>query len=340
MIVPILGGPHISVANHAPARRVFKQVGFDGLLAGGKVIDSSKCRDPGSVDNSGFLRPGLLMGKVTASKKYANSVIGASTGALTNSGTTLASSAAIVAELIRRLGNATTAFSLTGPPVASGVVRTLTVTPSAMNTTTGDITITNPSVNSVQTLNFANSPAGTFRLRITDSSGVRQSTARITYSATIATLLANLQAATDAVLATNAIVWSGTLVTAVAGTFSGTGYAALPQQEITVDTDALTAGTISVAQTTAGVDGRFVSGSLIQPSDGSQTPLTVLPDGFNWNLIDMVTGLAVDIPFSQFPIAGIVESAQLLPWPADSSLQAWVVASLKAAGQFVFDSSY
>jgi len=107
-------------------------------------------------------------------------------------------------------------------------------------------------VNEVQTLNFTNTPAGTFRLRIKDSNGVYQYTQRITYSATIATLLANLQTATDAVLAANAIVWSGSLVTAVAGTFSGAGYTGKAQEVIVVDTDALTAGDVDVTRTTAG----------------------------------------------------------------------------------------
>lgn len=128
----------------------------------------------------------------------------------------------------------------------------------------GGLNTASPSgTNEVQTLNFTNAPAGTFRLAVRDASGVWQYTQRITYSATIATLLANIQAALDAVLAANAIVASGTVVTAVALTFSGTNYAATSQELVRVDADALTAGDVDVTRTTAGFNAAFTPDAVL-----------------------------------------------------------------------------
>lgn len=118
--------------------------------------------------------------------------------------------------------------------------------------------VLNAAANEVQTLGFTNSPAGTFVLRIKDSAGVMQETPAITYSGTAATLVSNIQAGINTVIpqvaSTNQIVVSGSAVTAIALTFSGTGagYAGVAQKIVDVDTDALTAGAVSVASTTPG----------------------------------------------------------------------------------------
>lgn len=107
-------------------------------------------------------------------------------------------------------------------------------------------------VDEVQTLNWTNSPAGTFRIRVTDSSGVVQVTQRITYSGTAATLVSNINAALDAVLGSGLVVASGSAVTAIALTFSGAGYTGKAQPLVAIDGDALTAGDVDVTRTTAG----------------------------------------------------------------------------------------
>jgi hypothetical protein len=82
---------------------------------------------------------GVLMGRVTATKKYANSVLGQTTGATAASATTVQTDVNTAAEIVRRIG-ATGTFKLTGPPTAAGTVATQVVTYTAVNTSTGAIT--------------------------------------------------------------------------------------------------------------------------------------------------------------------------------------------------------
>lgn len=337
MFIPNVGMPGISAEKTAKERRVSAD-GYLDMAPAGRVIDGPKTRDPNS-DSLQAIRAGTLMGIVTSSGKYANAVIG-SVGTAYDGSTTLNIGIAESVELVRRYAASTGTVTVTGPPTAAGTVRQLNVAFSAVNQATGNLTVTAANVNEVLTLNFTNSPAGTFRVRVKDSSGVWQVTQRITYSATIGTLLSNLQAATDAVLAANAIVWSGSVVTAVAGTFSGTGYAALPQDFLFVDGDGLTAGDVDVTRTAAGVDGRFVAGSFVGQNDGSASPVTFVPDGWGEYVPTDSSGVGLDIPFSYLPIRGILDGTQLLPWPADASQKQWVRDQLNLAGSFRFAEKF
>ena len=65
--------------------------------------------------------------------------------------TTITTDVNTAAELVRRIG-ATGTFKLTGPPTAGGAVVTQTVTFSAVNTSTGAITITDSATTSPQSL--------------------------------------------------------------------------------------------------------------------------------------------------------------------------------------------
>jgi hypothetical protein len=107
-------------------------------------------------------------------------------------------------------------------------------------------------VDEVQTLNWTNSPAGTFRIGVVDKDGKFQYTQRITYSGTAATLVSNINTALDAITASSAIVAAGSAVTAITLTFSGTNYTGKAQTLVTIDGDALTAGDVDVTRTTAG----------------------------------------------------------------------------------------
>ena len=120
-------------------------------LPAGKIIDASNARDPLNTGDLDVLRAGLVMGKITASGLYAPSILGVLASAYTGVGTTVTSmtvSAATAVEIVRRLGAAAT-FKLTGPPSAAGTVATTTVTYSAVNVTTGVITVTDPNVNAI-----------------------------------------------------------------------------------------------------------------------------------------------------------------------------------------------
>jgi hypothetical protein len=336
----ITGTPGFQTAQVATPRSVFLNPNFTQLLPRGKQIDGLNAADPDNSPDTNVLRAGLLMGKITPSGLYGSSIIGVTQGALTSVGTTITLTPAQAVELVRRVG-ATGTLTLTGPPAASGVVRSLTATYSGVVVTTGVVTMTALGANEVQVLNFANSPSGTFTLGIVDKNGVSQTTGLITYSGTIATLLTNLQAATDLVLATNAIVWTGSVVTAVSGTFSGTGYAGLPQPLIT--TDGLgTAGSLTITRATPGVNGAFVAGSLVGPTDGSQVPNTLInsdndPYGILVTSNDNITRITV--PFPNLPVTGLIITGNVINWPTDPSLRTWVRTNLStlSGGKWLFD---
>jgi hypothetical protein len=202
------------------------------FLAQGKWIDGALSRDPGNGDVT-VLRIGLLMGKVTSSSMYAPAILGVTTGAVAAGATTISAAAAVVTELVRRVGASGT-FKLTGPASANGTVVTETVTYSAASSTS------------------------------------------ITVTATV-----------------NA----------------------------------------------------FVAGSLIQPTDGSEQPITMIPDtqAYGIKVTDLTGTSVAAVDFPKVPISGIVSASQLLPvWPSDTSLRAWISARLNGVegGQFVMDSRY
>lgn len=206
--------------------------GYLQFLPGGVTLDGTKARDPDNPDyptdvlGQYRLRAGLLLGKVTSGGKWANSILGVTSGAYTSGGTSITVSAAEAVEIVRRVGSSGN-LNFVGPPAASGTVAVIQQAFSAVNTSTGVITITS--------------------------------------------LGANL-----------------------------------------------------------------ISGAFVMPTDGSQTIRSFLPDG--WELYLPLDGS--DRPDAQVPIEGNVDGSQLLPWPADTSLQQWVRDQLNAYGKFVFTEKY
>jgi len=88
--------------------------------------------------------------------------------------------------------------------------------------------------------------------------------------------------------------------------------------------------------------GGYVAGSFIQPTDGSEEPLTFIPDGWGIPISDQTGTVLTAIQFPELPIAGTIKSTQLINWPTEVSLQDWLVSRLNGAsgGRFVFDSRY
>jgi hypothetical protein len=339
------GLPRIGTLFTAVQKIVFRQGDWLSDLAGGKIINGTYSRDPtNATADVSVLQPGLLMGKRTSDSLYAPSIIGVTTAAYTGT-TSLTAAAATVTELVRRIGASGT-LTLIGGQVAGGVPQVATIPYSAASGTTITITAFGSgaaAVNAVQTLDFAASPSGTFQLGFTLSNGSTGWTAPITYSATIATLLANINAATNTLLGTSAVVATGTVVTAVAMTFSGTGYAGLPQPLIQVNMVGASPGTCTVANTTTGsAAAGFISGAFICSTDGSQLPLTLIPDGYGIKVTDVDDVTNLNCPFAQMPIAGVITPAQIINWPTDVGLQNWIETNLStnSGGKFVFDSNY
>lgn len=225
------GLPGVRTAKSAAHRIVFRQGDWTSDLAQGKIIDGSKSRDSGNTGDLNVLQPGLLMGKITASGKYAPSVLGVTTAAYTSGGTTLNVSAAQATEIARRVGASGSLYAV-GPPSAAGSVAVTSVTYSAIDTTTGDITCTSLGVNKI-------------------------------------------------------------------------------------------------------------AGTLLAATDGTHLPLTLIPDGYGVVVTDTDGTTSLDVPFPQFPIAGVITASQLLPvWPSDTSLRAWVRDQLNTYGKFVLDYGY
>jgi hypothetical protein len=98
------------------------------------------------------------------------------------------------------------------------------------------------------------------------------------------------------------------------------------------------AGVVTVGATVNG----YVAGSFIQPTDGSQDPLTFLPNGWPIPVTDS-TGTVQDVEFAELPIDCIVDPTLLLPvWPADAGLRDWIMNRLSrpGGGKFTFSSVY
>lgn len=154
-VIPWVPGlPGFRSAVTATPRLIWRQ-GIQTVFAGGTIIQGSQSRDPGNTGNIDRLRAGLLMGKITASTfgtvgLYAPAIIGVTTGAYTSGGTSLTVSAAQATELARIVGQSGTGeLVCIGPPSAAGTVAVTSVDHSAINTSTGTLTVTSLGVNKI-----------------------------------------------------------------------------------------------------------------------------------------------------------------------------------------------
>jgi len=141
---PVIGLPGVGAALQALPREIFAgNVQLAQFVPGVHVIDGSKSRNPLNTGQVDVLWAGMLMGQITATRKFAPSVLGVTTQAYAAAATTLNVSPAVAAEVSRRIGSSgTNQLKLIGPPTAGGVVATQLVSHSAVNAGTGAITIT------------------------------------------------------------------------------------------------------------------------------------------------------------------------------------------------------
>ncbi len=220
------GKPGVLPGYLAVPREIFSaNRSFAQFVAAPVTIDGALSANPLNAPYTWMLYAGTPMGRVTATGKYANSVIGTTTTAYAHAGgtpTVLTTDVNTAAEIVRRLGTSGT-LKLTGPPAAGGVVATQTVTYSAVNLTTGAVTIT--------------------------------------------------AIAADA-----------------------------------------------------------VNGSLIQPTDGSETVVTLLCDTWGKKVSDQLNTARVDVLEGQLLAAGgTINTGMIVNYPADSSLKTWVKAAIHVA---------
>ena len=140
----VTGIPGVKTVRTATPRRVTMSRQGLRYLVGSPTIYGTSSRDPLNTGDVDVLRAGMVMGVISASGKYAPSVLGVTTAAYDKTGTsntTMTVSAATATELNRRIGSSGT-FNVTGPPTAAGTVATEIITYSAVDTATGAITIT------------------------------------------------------------------------------------------------------------------------------------------------------------------------------------------------------
>jgi hypothetical protein len=145
------GKPGVLASYTAVPREVFSaNRQFAQFVASPVTIDGTASGNPLNAPITGVLWAGTLMGRNTSTGKYANSVIGTITAAYAHgtSGTTVQTDVNTAAEIVRRIGAAGT-FKLTAPPTAGGTVATQVITYSAINLTTGAITVTAGSADAV-----------------------------------------------------------------------------------------------------------------------------------------------------------------------------------------------
>jgi len=339
---PSLGVPGISVGSQVTFSTIW-QNGAGKYKPGGGLIDVTRTRDVGNSDGIGILRTGLLMAYYPTAKAYANFRIGTTSAALTGSGTSITIGAAEATELVRRVGS-TGSLVLTGPEAASGTVRQMTATYSAVNTTTGVVTITALGANQVENvrMNIA-STGGSLVLNVAKTDGTRATTGSISWSATDATYLAAINSALD----TATGVPGGIVATAISATdtdlgfvltYSGTGYAGKSWGPAVVITYP-TSSTSSVVQpVTTAVQGAFIAGSWVSEVNYA-TPYSLInipPDPSN-----MANLTTTYCDWAEIPMEGCVNVSNILDYPTDASLKTWLKSTLSTTvgNKFEFSDS-
>jgi len=188
--------------------------------------------------------------------------------------------------------------------------------------------------------------AGEYRLGIVDDDGDLQITDPIEFDADATAI----NVALDAALGATLVVATGGPMsgpTAVALTFSGVGYTGLGQSPVEVDiNDLVGCGSVSVVETTAGAAAvatanDYLIGSLIRPTDGSEQPRGIISDGPGHQVTAQDRATSVDIGLPLLCVGGIIKTAQIILYPSDTSLEAWLKAQLRLTGYgYLFDDDF
>jgi len=84
----------------------------------------------------------------------------------------------------------------------------------------------------------------------------------------------------------------------------------------------------------------YVVGSLVQPYDGSQTPLGLLPDGYGIKVTDEDEN-DIDVELPQLLIGGVVDASQIINYTDEASVQAQIKSWLRTYGVgWAFDDDF
>ena len=206
-------------------------------------------------------------------------------------------------------------------------------------------TVTALNVNEVQQIDFnIASTGGSVAFRYYDPTLNDWRVVTAAWNTTDATYLAAINAALD--LATG--VAGGIVATAIPATdtdlgfvltFSGTGFAAKPHPLVEIVTYPTSSTQGTVTRVAAGQDGRFAVGSLVQPVDGSEIIRGIL--GMEGGLkTTNAKGESIDVECRRFIVGsgnGVVKASQIIDYPAEATVQAWIKAALRTYGSYAFD---
>lgn len=228
---PIFGPPGPQTVTRFTHKYVFRN-GACGFFPRGGYIDTAKTRDITNTLAPLLLSPGLLMGKITATGYWANSILGVSQSSYTSGGTSLTVTAAQAVEIARRVGTSGSLIFV-GPPTANGTAAVVTQNFSAINTGTGVITITSLGVN-------------------------------------------------------------------------------------------------------------MVAGSFVLPTDGSGVPLSIIEDGYGHTMGTSTDNLPTLSEWPRIPVEGMIEVGQVVNYPTDTGLMAWIRESMNRSGggRFIFSDRF
>ncbi len=221
------GKPGVQSTYTASPRNIFlANPQFAQYLPGPITVDGNLASNPLNAPYTWLLWAGTAMGRIAATGKYRNSIIGFCTGAVATADTTLTSDAGTVAEIARLITftGGSVALKITGPAAAGGTVNTRSLT--------------------------ASSAAGT---------------------------------------------------------------------------------TITLSAAVGGANA-FISGSLITPADGSETPTTLLCDTYGLQIADRLHAARTDVYDARLLSAGpIINTGMLVNYPGDPALRTYVKTALRAA---------
>lgn len=327
----------------------------------GKLIVGSDSRDPTNSLDVRTLQAGMVLGKNSTSGKYAPSIIGALSVDYDASADTteMTVAAATAVEIVRRIGASGT-FKLTGAPTATGVVQTVTVTYSEVDVDTGVITVTalDVDVDEVHTITLdAAMTGGEYALSLYfDGATNTPIVVSVAWNSDWATTMAAINTAITAAAtawageASVGAVMTGTATEQVL-TFSGVGVAGTAIDKLSeVDISGCTGpSSATVVETTTGVPASgvgsqdFESGAYVQDTDGTETPMCLIPDGSGIDVVNFHTGDSVDAALAKPLVGGFIRTASIVNFPAaaNTTLNAWLKAQLRANGSwYVFDDDF
>ena len=341
---PILGPPGVSDESRWGHKYVFRDGRFEALRNGG-WFDALKCRDvfvSGQTAPSGVLQPGLFMGQVGTSSRWAPSFFGKTTANVLHGGTSVTVGAVQAQEVVRRLGGSTGTLLIVGVPAAGAPAQVGWLTLTAADTTTGVLTVAATGGNETATLNIQGTPsAGNFRLLIQQPDGTLTPTGTVAHNATFATVISNINTALDAVLGAGAVVASGASYPAITFTYSGATQALRNAKVAFADVGALTgATTATITEATPGYYGTFLAGALIGANDGSFYPKSFIPPGYG-----IMVASGDNTPTTEqwplIPIAGMPEWAQCAPLVTERGIRVWLadMMSGNAPGAYGYGSN-